>query len=146
MKILLTSDTPRIGASAISKIMVSGSFDPIPTGTPVSKRVDGKIVPADSDSSTGQIYVGVVKETIAPLASGTVLLIGQNVAGVLSGLGITVGKSIYLSENGGFTSDPNSFTGVNDSIIRVGFADCEAGIASGVATDLIMLPQIMLRP
>ena len=52
---------PRIGASAISKIMVSGSFDPIPTGTPVSKRVDGKIVPADSDSSTGQIYVGVVR-------------------------------------------------------------------------------------
>jgi len=112
----------------------------------VSKRADGKTVQADSDSADGQAAYGIALD--AASADGdpvNVVLFGPNVANALNGLGFAPGDDIYLSETGGYTNT-NSFTGDNDSIIKVGVADCAAGIASATATDLICFAEVISRP
>jgi hypothetical protein len=56
-----------------------------------------------------------------------------------------------LAQTGGqggvsFINSVGSLTGDDDSIIKVGIADCAAGTASGTATDLIVFPEVILRP
>lgn len=119
----------------------------IATNMPVSKRPDGKIEQADSDAATGQEVVGFALAAAAGNGSLiNVLCVGANIAGALTGLGFTPGQEVYLSENSGYTNDPNSFTGNNDSIIRLGVADCAAGAASTVVTDLIVFTEVIVRP
>jgi hypothetical protein len=134
------------GAASIEKTMENGAGSTIPAYTPVSKKIDGTIVHADSDATDGQRFIGITGEEILSGATGTVKLVGQNLAGAISGLGYSVGDDVYLSESGGYTNDPNSFTGDNDSIIRVGIADCSEGSASSTATDLIMFSEVLIRP
>lgn len=115
---------------------------------PVSKRADGKIEFADSDSISGQNVVGFAQQVAT--ADGdliNVLCVGANIVGAITGLGFTPGQEIYLSEDGlGYSNDPGSFTGNNDSIIKVGIADCAAGTASATASDLILFPEVVARP
>lgn len=135
------------GGVALTKIMENGYTGTIVANTPVSKVSDGTIVPADSDSVNGQQMIGIAKENILLGGTGEVYLFGQNIPGAISGLGFSVGDEVYLSETQGqFTNDPNSFTGDDDSIIKVGIADCSAGNASSTASDLIMFPEVILRP
>lgn len=128
------------------KIMENTSGFTISMGSPVSKAPDGGITAADSDAVTGQKVVGIAVAAINSGSLGAILLFGPSAEGVLASLGFTPGDVIYVSEVGGYTNDPNSFTGDNDSIIQVGVADCAAGPASATVTDLIMMPQIFIRP
>lgn len=128
----------------IKQMQASG---PIGLKKSVSKRPDGKVEQADSDAADGQKVVGYALQSAS--ADGDlidVFCLGANLAGALTGLGYTPGDEVYLSETGGYTNDPNSFTGGNDSIIRVGIADCSAGTASGTVTDLIAFTEVVARP
>lgn len=128
----------------IKQMQIDG---PIEVNKPVSKKANGRIVQGDSDSADGQMIVGMSLE--AGLNAGdfiNVFCIGANLAGALAGLGMTPGQEVFLSETGGYTTDANSFTGNNDTIMKVGIADCAAGAASGTAVDLISFPEIVTRP
>lgn len=135
------------GTGNLIKQMQSGHGSTIPAGKPVSKLANGKIVPADSDDALGQKYVGITKDSITANGTGDVYLTGNNIPGAVSGLGFTPGDEVFLSEtSGAFTNNPNSFTNNDDSIIKLGIADCAAGTASSTATDLIMFTEVIARP
>lgn len=130
-----------------TKVMQSGFVGTILAGTPVSKTSSGKIIPADSDAIGGQEPIGITLVIFNALDDiGTIHLFAPNVQGVLSLLGFVPGEEIFLGEAGGYTNNPNAFTGDNDSIIRIGIADCPSGTASVLATDLLINTQIILRP
>lgn len=120
---------------------------PIAIRMPFSKLASGKIVLADSDAVGGQKFCGY---TLGAATEAdqliNVLCVGANLTGAILGLGFTPGDDVYLSEDGGYTNNINALTGDNDSIIKVGVADCSAGLASTVADDLIAFPEILLRP
>ena len=115
---------------------------------PVSKQTNGRVIAADSDLANGQDLCGfALQAAAAPGDLINVLCIGANLQNAIVGLGYVPGDEVYLSESGsGFTNDPNSFTGGDDSIIKVGIADCAAGVASGVAVDLIVFSEVIARP
>lgn len=136
------------GSSAnLTKVMANEDSATIEAGVPVSKLSTGGVVKADSDGVSRQQLVGITKEEIAVGSTGEVYLLGQNIPGVLTGMGFAVGDEIYLSESlGGYTNDPDSYTSGDDSIIKIGIADCSVGVASAVATDLILFPDVIIRP
>lgn len=140
--------SPVSGSSSLfNKVMQSGHDDIIPVGVPVSKTADGKIIPADSDAVGAQEPIGISMVAFPAFGDvGVIHLFAPNVTGVLTGMGFLPGQEIFLGETGGYTNNPNSFTGDNDSIIRIGIADCSSGTASAVATDLIINTQVILRP
>lgn len=143
-------DPVQVGESSSSSTLIKSmqnlSGATIPAGKPVAKKANGSIIAADSDGVATQQFIGIALASIANNATGNVAIVGQNVVGAVSGLGFAPGDDVYLSEAGGYTNDPNSFTGSNDSIIRVGIADCAAGSASATATDLIMFAEVQARP
>jgi len=144
-----SGNTSVIGAIPSSNLFIKQMQASVvmPINTPVSKLANGKIVPADSDAANGQEYVGIT--TVAALAVDaivSVLLPGANVVGALTGLGFLPGQEIFLGENGGFVNDVSAFAGNNDSIIRVGIADCSAGAASAIVNDLIAFTEVVARP
>jgi len=134
------------GGGSLTKSMQNKSGATIDAGKPVSKKADGSIVPADSDSADGQTFVGITVDSIADDATGDVYLVGQNIPGALTGLGFTPGQDIFISESTGFTNNPDSFSGGDDTITRVGIADCAAGAASDTVTDLIIFAEIQVTP
>jgi len=134
------------GSSAFEKSMQNSNGSTLSPGTPVSKQADGTFKQADSDSVAGQQYCGILKITTINGAYGTVILPGANIVGAVTGLGFLPGDEVYLSETGGLTNDPNTFTGDNDSIIKVGIADCADGVASSTADDLIIFTEVVARP
>lgn len=127
----------------VRKAMVNGHSASVPAGTLVAKILSGAFVPAKSIVSATP--VGITKSASAVGEICEVFLIGQNVAGALVGLGFAVADAVYLSENGGYTNNANSLTNPNDTVVRVGIADCASGVANSAATDLIMLPEIMVH-
>lgn len=132
--------------SPVIKLMYNGSGSEIPAGAPVSKRSDGSIIASDSDHPDAQIYVGVAKWAIPDGEIGIIYLVGPNIPDALSGMGAFPGQPVFISQSGGYTLDANEYTGDDDSIIRVGYADCVAGVASTTAEDLIMFSDIIARP
>lgn len=127
------------------KLMQSGGA--IPPGKPVSKKPDGKIIVADSDAVAAQQVIGIsIDDFPSNNSLGYIHLFAPNVAGVLTSLGFAPGDEIYLSEIGGYINNAASYTGDNDSIIKIGVADCPAGVASATATDLIIFPSVIARP
>lgn len=139
-----------IGATSSADILVKSmqnkSGVTIAANTMVAKKTDGSIVAADSDGVGTQVVVGIATAAILDNATGNVSLIGPNVVGAIAGLGFAPGDAIYLGETGGYINDLAQLTGSNDSIIRVGYADCAAGAASATATDLIMFAEVLARP
>jgi hypothetical protein len=138
-----------IGAVSSSNLFLKEmqAAEAMPVNTPVSKLPNGKIVPADSDAVAGQNYIGITASPAPAIDSlVTVLLPGANIVGAVASLGFAPGDEVFLGEGGGFTNDPSVFTGGDDSIIRVGIADCGAGVASSIATDLIAFTEIVARP
>jgi hypothetical protein len=134
------------GGSQLTKQMENKSGSQIDAGKPVSKKADGTIVQADSDSTDGQRFVGIAAVNIPHNTIGTVYLVGQNIPGVITGFGFAPGDDVFVSESGEYTNDPNSFSGGNDTITRIGIADCVAGTASPVAVDIITFAEIMVTP
>jgi len=135
------------GAALFTKTMQNLSGATIPAGYPVSKKPDGSIIASDSDGPGGlQNYIGISLAIILNGAQGVVIVVGPNIAGAITGLGFAPGDEVLIAENGGYTNDPNSFTDANDSIIKVGVADCASGAASPTATDIIMFSEVIIRP
>jgi hypothetical protein len=134
------------GGTSFVKVMQNGSGSTIAAGVPVSKKSDGTIVPADSDAASGQVFVGITNASIANGATGDVTIIGPNIAGAITSLGFAVGSDVFIGEAGGFVDDVSGFAGDNDSVIRVGIADCSAGSASATANDIILFTEVMIRP
>ena len=143
-----TGNVGVIGAVSASNIFIKQmqSSEIIAINQPVAKLSNGKIVKADADAANGQVYIGITMASVIADDLVSVLLVGANITGALTGLGFTPGQEIFLGENGGFTNDVSGFTGGDDSIIRVGIADCASGAASGTATDLIAFTEVVARP
>jgi hypothetical protein len=133
-------------ANIFAKEMQSAAA--IRVGKPVSKRPDGKIEEAESDSIHGQMPIGFATVAFSgPNEIGTVFLIGPNLSGLVTGMGFAPGDEIYIGESsGGLTNDVSVFSGDDDSYVRLGIADCTAGVASATANDLILSMQIIARP
>lgn len=115
----------------------------IPSGKPVALMIDGSIARADSDTPSVAVFIGIALEDIADGEMGNVLLIGPNVAGAVTGHGFAPRDPVFLAEDRTYTNSLASFTGDNDRILRVGYADCAPGAASGTATDLIVSYEII---
>ena len=131
---------------ALTKSMRNVSGSTIGAGVPVSKASDGSIYTADSDAVNGQQFIGISTQPIANNSNGIVALVGNNLVDVLQGLGISPGSEVFLDESGGYTTDPSGFSGSNDSIIKLGVADCSADEAVAVGKDLIIFPEVIARP
>lgn len=129
-----------------TKMMMNTTGSPIAAFTPVAKHSSGSIYPADTDAVTGQKYIGITLAAIAHNAAGPIKTVGDNIPDCILGLGFTPGQDIFLGEDGGYTNDITGFTGDNDTILKVGIADCEEGTASGTAKDLIMWTEVISRP
>lgn len=128
------------------KQMVSGHVATLTAGTPASQGADGKVYPADADGASGRKYIGIIAADILVGGTGPVLLTGLNVPGVLTGLGFAPGDDIYIGEiPGTYTNNPGAFSGLDDDIVRVGIASCATGVASALATDLIMFNDVVAR-
>lgn len=128
------------------KVMVAG--EAFSAGVPLSKRPDGRVVQADSDGTDRQNFCGTAKEASLGVDDEVkVTLIGPNVAGALSSYSFTPGEEIFMGETPGvYVNTVAAFSGDNDSIFRLGIADCAEGIASVTATDLILFPEVVARP
>lgn len=141
-----TTGTLASGASSANpfiKQMVAG--EAFASSKPLAKRSDGKVVLADSQDVDRTVLIGYsMGASLGDGSSVNVLCIGNNVIGVLTGLGFTPGQTIFLGENlGEYTNDVSTFTGNNDVYMKVGIADCLSGVASSDATDLIVLTELV---
>jgi hypothetical protein len=140
---LLTAAT--ITNSPNIKKMVAG-FGPMNAYTPVAKsRVTGKIIPLDSDDPYANFPIGILKDSVTYSDDLVDVYIGGvNLPGILFGKGFNVGDVIYSSSiPGGMTNDLTGVNPAEESILRLGVADCGAGEANGVATDLILSMEIV---
>ncbi|MGZ3773044.1 MAG: hypothetical protein ACXVCY_04660 [Pseudobdellovibrionaceae bacterium] len=138
-------DVSQVSSSAISMLVKKMQCETAITAMrPVSKLANGKITFSDSDNSANIVGFALSNGNIGDIID--VLCIGANLIDAIAGLGYAVGDTVYMSEDGnGYTNNPSSFTGNNDSIVKIGIADCKAGLASTVATDLILFPQIIMN-
>lgn len=134
------------GPTSLEKEMENGHGSTISAGTPISKLSNGKIVPADSDAANGQKFCGITKESIPTSGTGLVFLPGPNIVGAVSGLGFAPGDKVYLGEDGGYVNSVTGFSGDNDSIWKIGMADCAEGSASTQASDLILMTELLITP
>jgi hypothetical protein len=119
------------------------SGETIPNGKPVALLANGSVARADSDTPVDSLFIGIAMEDILNGATGKVLVIGPNVAGAVTGMGFAPGDQVLLAEDRTYTNTLASFTGNNDRILRVGYADCAPGAASATATDLIVSYEII---
>lgn len=128
------------------KVMIAG--EAFVAGVPLSKRPDGRVVQADSDGVDRQNFCGTAKEASLGVDDEVkVTLIGPNVEGALTSYSFLPGEEIFMGETPGvYINSVAAFSGDNDSIFRLGIADCQEGIASATATDLILFPEVVARP
>jgi hypothetical protein len=128
----------------IGKLCKNGTGSAIPIGKAVAWLDDGTITLADANVSSVADIVGVTAEEIAPGVFGTVIKAG-NVAGALLGLGATPGNKVYLSGiPGDLTLTPPA--GLTDTIIFMGRAEPPDGVATPIANDLSLMPEIISEP
>lgn len=133
------------GGTSLSKVM-QNSGTTIAAGKPVGKKPDGTIVLADSDGVNTQNFCGITSASMAPSATGIILIPGQNIAGAITGLGFAPGDSVFLNESGGYSNTTSGFSGDNDTIWKIGMADCASGLASPTATDIIIMTEKLISP
>lgn len=141
----------QLGAATSADLMIKNKRNMTGTTIAAYKRValksDGTICLADSDNAVAMTDIGVTLDPITDSSYGRVMTNAANAAGVLTGLGYTAGQVIYLSKTpGGLTNDPSIFNPETDAIVQVGIADCATDVASGTATDLIMMIEVQSRP
>ena len=125
------------------KNVIAGEI--IQINTPVSvDPTTGKYVSAESDRANAQNVEGyTLQPAVGVDASINILLVGPNLSGFLTGLGFAPGDEIFLGEAGGFTNDVSTFSDNNDTVMKLGIAAPEAGLASTEAKDLIMQTEVI---
>lgn len=130
------------GGNPLQKSMIADeSFAP---GKPLAKKTNGRVVLYDSDDLTRNVFIGFsTQAALAPGAAVIVTCIGQNIAGLLTGLGFAPGDTVYAGENPGTLVKYTDFTNSNDTITQVGIADAAGGVTGVNATDLIFFPQVI---
>jgi len=139
-----SSLTETTAESLLIKQMQSGAVS-IPKNAPLAKLSNGKVVQAQSDGD--QAFIGFSLQSVSGVDQLlNVLLVGANIEGAVSGLGFIPGQDVLLGESGEYVNSVSGFTGNDDSIIKIGIADCAAGVASPVATDLVVFSDVIARP
>lgn len=124
-------------AEVLHKRKLNNTLSTISVDKTVAVKSDGTICLADSDDPDAVVVIGVTKEAILAGEYGLVQLIGPNALNVLDGLGFAVGDTIYLGNTpGALTNDVGSVIG---AVKVVGIADCATDVASGIATDLVVV-------
>lgn len=119
----------------------------IPAYKRVALKTDGTIVLADSDNPTAMLDIGMSLDAIDHNTFGRVLLNGASAPGALTGLGFSVGDSIFLSKTpGALINSAAGFDPNTDTIMRVGIADCASNTEGTAATDLIMTVEVYSSP
>lgn len=130
------------GSNPLSKSMIAG--EAFAAGKPLAKKPNGQVVLYDSDDPNRNIFIGFsTQAAIAPGAAVIVTCIGQNIVGILTGLGFAPGDIVYAGENPGTLIKYSDFTSANDTVTQVGIADVAGGITGVNATDLIFFPQVV---
>lgn len=128
----------------IKQMQAGGAFL---TGQPLAKLANGKVIAGDADGAQAQQIVGYALADAAQDGDlVNVLCIGANLAGAILNMNFSVGDTIYLSKTGGYTNDLSDFTDYNETIMKVGIADCAAGLANPNAVDLISFAEVITRP
>lgn len=126
---------------------LNGDSSTIARGTPISKMTNGAIIKAQSDGANRQRFCGISMEDILPGQFGSYITPGPCITNAILGLGFAPGDEVFVHQVlGEYTNNPMNFTGNNDSIIRVGIADCSSGEASAQAKDLIVFSDVVMRP
>lgn len=137
--------TTQGSSSLFVKTMEAGGLFLI--NRPLSKKSDGTVILLDSDDPESNIFCAYSMEAATFIGQQvSVLCIGANVVGAVSGMGFLPGEEIFIGESGEYVNSVSGFTGANDTIIKVGVADCSAGAASPVATDLIAFASVIAYP
>lgn len=132
-----------LGSNPFLRSMVAGeSFG---ANKPLALRNDGKIVMADSDSVTRQQIIGHSNQvSLGDNSIVQVICLSTVLPGALTGLGFISGQNIYLGETTGtYTNDISTFSGDNDTYIKVGIALPPAGTSSSTATDLLIHTEVI---
>lgn len=131
------------GSGGLSATKAVISSEALAVNTPVTKLPNGKIAKADATApGMGWVY-GITKTAFADEDSeGEVYLIGLNTPGVLTDLEFDTADKIYQAGPGVFTNDPGILDEAK-TLMFIGFADCASGVASSLATDLIMTPNLV---
>lgn len=133
------------GMNYFLKVMLA--FGPIAANRPLSKGADGYVRDAEANAAANdQTFCGY--STNPSVNQGdpiTVILPGPNLGNALVGLNFKTGDEIYLSDATGYTNDSSTLSASIDSIIKLGVADCGAGTASSIATDLIGFTSVIAR-
>jgi hypothetical protein len=119
----------------------------IPINTAVALVTDGTIVIADADEFGTRRVIGITKQEIPDGTFGNILLTGPNVSSILVDSGFAPGDPVYMSKvTGGFVNETSSFDIETDTIVQIGYADCESGVASSVVRDLILDVNVISTP
>lgn len=141
----LTSGGEVIGGAAnFEKMMINGEGSTITQNKPVSIKDDGSVCLADSDVTQRSRPIGFMKAATSNTIAGKVILFGRNLPGVLTGLGFAPGDDIFMSETAGMlTNDAGSFSSNDDNIVRLGVACCADGVTGVLATDLILMREVL---
>lgn len=139
-----------IGEVAASDVLIKTwqnlSGVTIVAGKTSCKLASGSAALADADAVGRQVWLAVALDTVANTAQGRFALVGPNVAGALAGLGFAPGEAVYQGKTAGGYAALSTLNPLTDAIIRVGYADCAAGVASATAVDLIMFAEVISRP
>jgi len=143
--IQLTSNGSLIGGSSnFEASFLNGEGATLPQFSLVSIKTDGSIVFADSDSLDGQRPIGFVKTAINSGGQGVIILFGRKLASVVAGLGFVPGDDVYMSETSGqITNTPSAFTAGDDTIIRLGIACMGDNLSGSLATDMILMREVI---
>ncbi len=131
------------GSNPFLRQMVAG--EAFAANKPLAIRPDGKVVLADSDGTNRTVFIGHSMQT--SLGDGSVvsvLCVTATLGGAISGMGFTSGQNIYMGETAGtYTNNVSSFSGANDTYVKVGIALPPPGVASAAATDLLIFTELI---
>lgn len=133
-------------ASSSTKSMVNQTGSEISALTPIAKLADGSIGLAESDNAANSQFIGISTEAIPNGQAGAILIAWPNVENILTGQGFVPGEEVFMGETPGTFLRGTDFTNSDDRFVKLGIADCAAGIASPTATDLIMFVEVLGGP
>lgn len=135
------------GVSAFTKSKQNLSGTLIPANKRISIKSDGSICLSDCNDPSADNSVGISQEDIIDGAWGLVMFDGPIAAGAVDGLGFATGSVVMLGKDpGSLTTDQGIFNPVTDTVMKVGIADSAVGTTSTIATDLIMITEVISVP